>query len=758
MRNVRLRTNVLCTRLEDEKGQEIASARFEDLRFRLTYFELIALRDANGLLFPRFWAEHSELSEAQRYHRDAFLRDYRDPPWEPELQGFVPFEPAAPEEPVAINGSSVCHMGEASEISTAAVTKHPSPEEGQAQPRGPEPVRAQRWGRDAPIVSQESIVGAGPRESLLVLAPPGTGKTHVLIERLVYLLTQGRFASPATELLVLSFTRATVAEVQRRLTERIGASASDDLRYVAVTTFDAYATRVLAESGNERLLHADAVRGDETSYDARIRSLAELLERGGGHQDQAVPASIASLRYLIVDEIQDLVGPRARLVLALIRIVHANGGGVLLLGDPAQAIYDFTDPRPNSRDFLAGLRVALAQRGQEVALGKFHRFADPEMEQLVRNLWEAVGRDGSDPDGEALRHILYGLGPARSFAELAALSASQRGVAILVRNNAQANQVVQWLSASDLPCTHHLGESGRRWPAGLARVFLRWKQDVMSRPVFDARIATLESQAGKQEAERVLHALQSCGVLDSTQVHVGRLRQIVSTRPPPSGGQRHGGLVVSTVHRSKGLEYDTVLLLEPEFAEDTEELRILYVAATRARRKLYLLHADRQIVRPARKAGKTGYWVERNRVFLNQSHDLDPNLFSERLVPGAELPVLQEQLWSAVSSTTGPRGQLFLCLREQNGRQYFTVALQEDTVFCDICLCNENLSKALWGRRRSAADLGSGQSGWPVRVEGLETIAFPANDASATEALGAAGMAWLPVLTNPVMTDGGDES
>src|SRR5436309_949402 len=51
---------------------------------------------------------------------------------------------------------------------------------------------------------------------LLVLAGAGTGKTHVLVERIRHLVDSGDLA-PGRELLVLSFTRAVVAELKRRL-------------------------------------------------------------------------------------------------------------------------------------------------------------------------------------------------------------------------------------------------------------------------------------------------------------------------------------------------------------------------------------------------------------------------------------------------------------------------------------------------------------------------------------------------------------
>jgi ATP-dependent DNA helicase RecQ len=49
------------------------------------------------------------------------------------------------------------------------------------------------------------------------------------------------------------------------------------------------------------------------------------------------------------------------------------------------------------------------------------------------------------------------------------------------------------------------------------------------------------------------------------------------------------GITVSTIHRAKGREYDTVYLMVPDYDYTTDEnLRLLYVAVTRAKRNLYI--------------------------------------------------------------------------------------------------------------------------------------------------------------------------
>jgi len=88
--NVRLRSNVLCTRVHDETGNLLAMRGPDEIRLCLTYSELRALRQARPFLYLSKWLEHDQLTPKQRINHYAFLVDYREPPWDPVLAGFQP--------------------------------------------------------------------------------------------------------------------------------------------------------------------------------------------------------------------------------------------------------------------------------------------------------------------------------------------------------------------------------------------------------------------------------------------------------------------------------------------------------------------------------------------------------------------------------------------------------------------------------------------------------------------------------------------
>ena len=113
-------------------------------------------------------------------------------------------------------------------------------------------------------------VATDPEHSAWVEANAGSGKTHVLVDRIARLLLDG---SPPDRLLCLTFTRAAAAEMMARLFKRLGAWALQD----------------------EESLAADlaGLMGEPASPKLRIRArrlFAEAIESPGGLRIQTIHA------------------------------------------------------------------------------------------------------------------------------------------------------------------------------------------------------------------------------------------------------------------------------------------------------------------------------------------------------------------------------------------------------------------------------------------------------------------------------------
>ncbi len=89
---------------------------------------------------------------------------------------------------------------------------------------------------------QEAAVRAS-EQNILVVAPPGAGKTRVLVERAAHLI-ENKKVSPF-ELLLLTFTRKAAGEMRTRLVERIGNQA----HHITIGTFHAVALGLIQRFG-----------------------------------------------------------------------------------------------------------------------------------------------------------------------------------------------------------------------------------------------------------------------------------------------------------------------------------------------------------------------------------------------------------------------------------------------------------------------------------------------------------------------------
>src|SRR5438874_30796 len=92
-----------------------------------------------------------------------------------------------------------------------------------------------------PAQAEAIYHGQGP---MLVLAGAGTGKTSVLVHRIVNLIAQG-FARP-DEIMAVTFTNKAAGEIRERVAQQLGSKRA---RQVRTCTFHAYCNELFKVSG-----------------------------------------------------------------------------------------------------------------------------------------------------------------------------------------------------------------------------------------------------------------------------------------------------------------------------------------------------------------------------------------------------------------------------------------------------------------------------------------------------------------------------
>ncbi|MFF0113909.1 UvrD-helicase domain-containing protein [Streptomyces prasinus] len=448
-----------------------------------------------------------------------------------------------------------------------------------------------------PLTDEQRAVVEQPWDArVLVTAGAGAGKTHTLVRRLDTLCghEDPEEALEATEILVLTYSRAAARELRERI-----ARHGERARRVRAQTFDAWAYGVLVQAYPD---HDWA----STDFDERIRAAENAVAKGALEAGDAVPPA-----HVVIDEVQDLVGDRRRMVETLLDR-YQESCGFTVVGDAAQFVYGFQIEDPAERadetnQFFDWLRVSFSDDLVELHLTENFRATTPEARVALPHgprLQQVTDADEASTLYDELRDLLLepvnGMGALNDPFVLDGLRTSLDTCAILTRDNRQALVVSRLLHKHGVD--HHLRRplEERPVPYWVAELLRRTEATTLTEERFRSLLSSvpLPYEADPGAVWPVLRrAARGPG---RTLVDLNRLRRLVADGrfPDELADPETARVVVSTVHRAKGLEFDRVIVLTPpsvgellkQYKDDLDlpaEARALYVAMTRARQDLY---------------------------------------------------------------------------------------------------------------------------------------------------------------------------
>ncbi|MFE5088984.1 UvrD-helicase domain-containing protein [Streptomyces sp. NPDC056638] len=462
-----------------------------------------------------------------------------------------------------------------------------------------------------PLTDEQRAVVEQPWDArVLVTAGAGAGKTHTLVRRLDALCghENPEEALEASEILVLTFSRAAAREMRQRI-----ARHGERARRVRAQTFDAWAYGLLRQA------YPDEDWG-AASFLERIEAAARAVEKGALEAGDAVP-----LAHVVIDEVQDLLGDRRDLVEALLDR-YQGSCGFTVVGDAAQSVYgfqitDLTERADETGRFFDWLRASYVDDLVELRLTGNFRAATAEARIALGHgplLQNVTAADEAAARYEELRELL--LAPANAMGDLAApftlegLRTFPDTCAILARDNRQALVVSELLHEHSVEHRLRRPLEDRPVPYWVAELLRRTESVTLSEDRFRSLLAEIPLPY-EPDPDAVWAVLRRAargpgrGVLD-----LDLLRRLVADGrfPDELADPDRERIAVSTVHRSKGLEFDRVIVLAPptlaelhkQFKEELDlpaEARALYVAMTRARQDLY--HANPPELPIFRRAG-----------------------------------------------------------------------------------------------------------------------------------------------------------
>jgi ATP-dependent DNA helicase RecQ len=467
----------------------------------------------------------------------------------------------------------------------------------------------QLFGRLSP--AQLGIINDKESKYILVAAGPGSGKTRILVHKLAAVLQLEDVKNE--QLLMITFSRAAATEFKKRLMELIGTKAN----YVEIKTFHSYCFDLLGLVGNI-----------EKSNDIINNAVDSIL-------NNEVEQSRITKTVLVIDEAQDMDANEYRLVKTLME--RNDDMRLIAVGDDDQNIFSFrgSDSKymsyilnfPNSKmyelvenyrssrsivdfsnDFVQTMKrrlksmpiTAVSKEKGNVTITKYNSSSliVPVTNNIIRNGIYGSTCILTKTNEEALQ--IYALLDKNGIKA----GMVQRGGMYNLKNLIEVRYFVKELKLSnETPLIND-----EEWEYAKKRTFNRFAQSE-NLPLLKQILSDFEETAGEHvyKSDFLMFIEESCE------------EDFYSDT---------GKLTVSTIHKSKGKEFDHVVMVLRDLNLNKEETkRQLYVGMTRAKKSLSIHYNGDFIER------KTGIM---NMILSNIKYEYDSEEY-----PPAEIIAMQ---------------------------------------------------------------------------------------------------------------------
>lgn len=418
--------------------------------------------------------------------------------------------------------------------------------------------------------TQSAIINDNESRFIVVPAGPGSGKTYVLVRKLASLILLEDVKSE--QLLMLTFSRAAEVEFKKRLRDLIGNAAE----YVEIKTSHSYSFDILGRKGSvddSGHIVADAVEG---------------ILRG------RVERSRITKSILVIDEAQDLGVQEFELVKELIRL--NDDMRVIAVGDDDQNIYEFrgsdsgnmksliTDYGASVYDMMENFRSseAVVSISNNYVKGMSNRLKSAPIicRRSDRGCVRLIHHASLDYEQAIVNEILSGA-PGGTVCVLTATNDDALVISALLNKSGRRARLIR---SNDGFYLRDLAEF---------RFFLDTIRE------FDA--ACLDNDTWTKSAEMVVEHFRGSECLEMFRNCLEAFNEecpgrkyisdfenfLLESRLEDFSKSRSSEIIVSTIHKSKGCEYDNVYISLKGLGDITDrERRMIYVGMTRAKNNL----------------------------------------------------------------------------------------------------------------------------------------------------------------------------
>ena len=419
---------------------------------------------------------------------------------------------------------------------------------------------------------QMDIISDKDSRCIVVAAGPGSGKTRVLVHKLASLLLLEDVKHE--QLLMLTFSRAAATEFKQRLMGLIGNAA----HFVEIKTFHSYCFDLLGRIGN--LEEADDV----------VAKAAQMIENGD------VEPNRISKTVLVIDEAQDMSADEYALVHAL--MVRNEEMRIIAVGDDDQNIFEF---RGSDSRYLYQLTEVEGSRFVEMTenyrSGKaVVDFANAFSKRIQGRLKRTPIVSMNQVPGVVSVHRFTTPNMYIPLVRDLTFRPAEGKVGLLTQTNEEAVILLALLRSRGVNAKLIQSADGFHFGAlAEVRYFMKTLDASVNTPIIPddvwemSKNRLFDKYASSSALPYLRRGLDVFEQTNRKKYHTDFKEFIFESDMEDFCDTDGADVTVSTIHKSKGREYDEVyMLLAGNFGMSNGQLRRYYVGMTRAKKNLHI--------------------------------------------------------------------------------------------------------------------------------------------------------------------------
>lgn len=409
-------------------------------------------------------------------------------------------------------------------------------------------------------------------KNIVVAAGPGSGKTKVLVHKLASLLLLEDVR--AEQLLMLTFSRSAASEFKYRLIELIGEAAY----FVDIRTFHSYCFNLLGQIGNI------------TESEFVVPRATSMIKNG------EIDTGKITKTVLVLDEAQDMNKHEFALVEALME--QNEDMRVIAVGDDDQNIYEF---RGSDSKYLKSL-VSHYEAEQFELLDNYRsdksvvKFANQFVTEIRSRMKEHPIKAVSNEEGNVriTKYITANL--IMPTLELIQRTYKGGSCCVMTVTNEEALIMTGILNKHGLKAKLIQSNDGfNLYNLYELRCFLSMlgdsqEQPVIQQDVWDNAIKTFSEKFKNSTClPECLKLLNTFDEINKEKYYSDLKEYIQESKLEDFTVEAKDTILVSTIHKTKGRQFDTVyMMLENYRIKSDADRRVIYVGITRAKNALYI--------------------------------------------------------------------------------------------------------------------------------------------------------------------------